>query len=79
MVELNCAPGGVLGPVSLSDRDDGLEMPAREGRFPVGTVMTMVSRCLQERGGFPVGTVSDNALEMPAREECFPVGSDSLV
>ena len=28
---------GSWGPVSLSDSDDALEMPAREGRFPVGT------------------------------------------
>ena len=32
-MELNCAPGGVLGPVSLSDSDDAFEMPTREEWF----------------------------------------------
>ena len=36
-MELNCALGGVLGPVSLSDSDDALEMPATEGWFPLST------------------------------------------
>ena len=35
-MELNCALGGVLGPVSLSDSDDALEMLAKKW-FPVDT------------------------------------------
>ena len=50
-MELKCALGEVLGPVSLSDSDDTLEIPAREKWFPVGTNSLVGVKLMMESAG----------------------------